>query len=169
MQITEDRFELANDFAVERDVHAKNAVRGWMLRPHRDFEQFAFESRSHRGGGACFEFVKSDSRSFTFAPAASAFPRHRAAAAAVMLLRFLQHFVVRRRLVFVIVRLAIIFPHRVIFELIPHQDAAQIGMTVEANAVEIENFALLKFRAPPDRRERRQMRALLYDPPCASE
>ena len=47
-----------------------------------------------------------------------------------------------------------------IFELVPHQDPAQIGMAVEANAVEIENLALLEFGAAPDRRERWQARAL---------
>src|SRR5439155_13324782 len=72
-------------------------------------------------------------------------------ARSVMLLCPLQDVVVRRRLVFVIVRLTIILPHRVIFELIPHQDTPQIGMTVEPNAVKIENLALLKFRAAPAR------------------
>ena len=33
-------------------------------------------------------------------------------------------------------------------------------MAVEMNAVEIEDFALLKFGAAPDRRERRQMRSV---------
>ncbi len=57
MQITEDRFELANDFALERDIHPKYAVRGGMLRSHRHFEQFAFEPRSHRHWRAlhCFK------------------------------------------------------------------------------------------------------------------
>ena len=57
MQITENRFELANDLAVERHIHPKHAVRGWMLRSHRDFEQFAVESRSHRYRWSlhCFE------------------------------------------------------------------------------------------------------------------
>ena len=64
-----------------------------------------------------------------------------------MFLRALEHFVVRRRLVFVIVRLDVILAHRMIGKLIPHQDAAQIGMAVEMNAVEIEDLALLKFRA----------------------
>ena len=76
----------------------------------------------------------------------------------IMLFCSLQHIVVRCRLVFVIVRLAIIFAHRIILELVPHQNAPQIRMAVEANAVEIENLALLKFRAAPDRRERRQTR-----------
>src|SRR2546423_13617421 len=69
----------------------------------------------------------------------------------VMLLRFLQHIVVRRRLPFVIVRLAIIFSHRMIDKFVPHQNPAQIGMTAELNSVEIEDLALLKFGAPPNR------------------
>src|SRR4029077_14289856 len=47
MQVAKDGLELANDLAVERNVHAKDAVGRRMLRPHRDFEQFAFESRTH--------------------------------------------------------------------------------------------------------------------------
>ena len=38
VQITKDRFELANDLAIERHIHPKHAVRGWMLRSHRNFE-----------------------------------------------------------------------------------------------------------------------------------
>src|SRR4030095_6769323 len=48
MQITEDRFELTNNLAIERHIHPKHAMRGWVLRSHRDFEQFAREPRSHR-------------------------------------------------------------------------------------------------------------------------
>ena len=60
MQITEDRFELANDLAVERDIHSKHAVRGWMLRSHRHFEQFAIQSRAHgdRWPLHCFDCFK---------------------------------------------------------------------------------------------------------------
>ena len=86
-----------------------------------------------------------------------------------MLFRFLQHIVVRRRFLFVIVGLTIIFPHRMIFKFIPHQNPPQIGMAVEVNAVQIENFALLKFRAPPDRRERWQARSLCAITRCACE
>src|ERR1700745_3512886 len=75
-----------------------------------------------------------------------------------MLFCFLQHIVVRSRLVFVIVWFTIILAHWVIFELIPHQDAPHIGMIVEANAVQIEDFSLLKFCTAPDWRERRQPR-----------
>src|SRR5947207_564654 len=80
-----------------------------MLRPHRHFEQFAFESRTHY-------------------------------------------------LEWPFVWFTIILPHWVIFELIPHQDAPHIGMTVEANAVQIEDFSLLKFCAAPNGSERRQPR-----------
>ena len=56
-----------------------------------------------------------------------------------------QHFIVRRRLVFVIVGLDVILAHGVVLELVPHQNAAQVGMAVEDDAVEIEDLALLKF------------------------
>ena len=45
--------------------------------------------------------------------------------------RLFQHIVVWGRLVFVIVRFAIILPHRVILEFVPHQNASEIGMAVE--------------------------------------
>ncbi len=69
-----------------------------------------------------------------------------------MLLRLCQNFVVRRRLVLVVVRLYIIFSHRMIFELIPHQNTAQVGMAIEDDPVQIEDLALLKFRTAPHRR-----------------
>ena len=68
----------------------------------------------------------------------------------IMLFCALEHIVVRCRLVFVIVGLAIIFAHRMINKFIPHQNAPQIRMAVEAHAIKIKNFAFLKFRAPPD-------------------
>ena len=67
-----------------------------------------------------------------------------------MLFCSLKHIVVRRRLVFVIVGFAIIFAHRMIDKLVPHQNAPQIWMAVEADAVKIKNLSLLKFRAAPD-------------------
>src|ERR1051325_10703620 len=72
----------------------------------------------------------------------------------LMPLRLLQHFIVRRRLVFVVIRLDVIFAHWMIFETVPHQQPPQIGMSVKPNSVKIENLPLLKFRATPDRRER---------------
>ena len=51
-----------------------------------------------------------------------------------MLFRFLQHLVMRRGFPFVIVRLTVILPHRMILKLVPHQDSSQIRMTLEANA-----------------------------------
>ncbi len=41
VQVAEDRLELDHALAVEHHVHAEHAVRGGMLRPHGDFEQFA--------------------------------------------------------------------------------------------------------------------------------
>ena len=61
VQITEDRLELPHDFAFERDVHPEHAVGRWMLRPHRHFEQLAFQSRAHghRRPLHCFEGLSS--------------------------------------------------------------------------------------------------------------
>src|ERR1043166_4553049 len=67
----------------------------------------------------------------------------------------LEHLVVRRWLVFEIVRWNIIFPHRIIFKSVPHQDATKIGMPIEKNSVEIVNFAFLEFRAAINRRQGR--------------
>src|SRR5437016_2546133 len=61
----------------------------------------------------------------------------------VMLFRLFQHVIVRRRLPFVIVRLAIIFSHWVIDKFVPHQNPTQIRMAIETNSVEIEDFTLL--------------------------
>src|SRR5581483_2866529 len=68
----------------------------------------------------------------------------------------LQNFVVRRRFVFVIVRLLVVFAHRIIFELVPHQDSPQVGVPLELDSVEIENFTFLKFSTAPYRRQRWQ-------------
>ena len=51
MEVAEDRLELDDAFAVEHDVHAEDAVRGRMLRPHGDFEQFGFAVRLHDRAG----------------------------------------------------------------------------------------------------------------------
>src|SRR5438094_4700648 len=56
MQITEDRFEFADDFAFKRDVHPKHAMGRWMLQPHRDFEQLAFQPGTHGYGGPLHGF-----------------------------------------------------------------------------------------------------------------
>src|SRR5256712_14040041 len=68
----------------------------------------------------------------------------------VMVLRPFQHVVVRRRLPFVIVWVPIIFAHRMIDKLIPHQNPAKIGVTLEMDSVEVEDFTLLEFGASPD-------------------
>src|SRR2546423_915459 len=70
---------------------------------------------------------------------------------------FLQHFIMGGWLVFVVIRLDVIFAHGMVLKAVPHQDAAQIRMTIENNAVEIKNLPLLKFAAAPNRRERRKM------------
>jgi hypothetical protein len=44
-----------------------------------------------------------------------------------------------------------------VLELVPHQDAAQVGMAGEDDAEEVEDLALLEFARAPDRGERGQM------------
>src|SRR5260370_39435498 len=61
----------------------------------------------------------------------------------VMLLGSFQHVIVRRRLPFVIGRVPIIFAHRMIDKLVPHQNPPKIGMILEMDSVEIENYAFL--------------------------
>src|SRR2546421_12126139 len=64
------------------------------------------------------------------------------------------YFIVWCRLVFKIIRRHVIFTHGVIFELIPHQDPAQVRMPLEMDAIEIENLPFLQFRTAPNRSER---------------
>src|SRR6059058_4574005 len=64
-----------------------------------------------------------------------------------------KHVIVRRRLPFVIVWVPIVFAHRMVDKLVPHQNPAKIGMTVEMDSVEVEDFTLLEFGASPDRRQ----------------
>ena len=74
----------------------------------------------------------------------------------LMLLRLREHLVVGGRFVLVVVGLDVVAAHGVVGELGPHQQAAQVGVAVEDNAVEVENLALLKLGAAPDGRQRRQ-------------
>ena len=74
-----------------------------------------------------------------------------------MRLRPRQHFIVRRGLVFKVVGLNVILAHGVVFEPVPHQNAAQVGMAGEDDPVEIEDLALLKLGRAPDGRERGQL------------
>ena len=49
MQVAEDRLEAYDTLAVERQVHAEDAVRRRVVRPHGDFKQLAFAvRRNHR-------------------------------------------------------------------------------------------------------------------------
>src|SRR5437762_8907511 len=77
-----------------------------------------------------------------------------------MLLRSREDLIMRRGFPFVIIRLPIIFAHWIVFELVPHQDPAQIRMTIEPDAIEIENLAFLELGTAPDRRERGQRGAV---------
>ena len=47
----------------------------------------------------------------------------------------------------------VILAHGMIDKLVPHQNAAQIGMPFKSDAEQIENFPLLKFATAPDRRQ----------------
>ncbi len=53
-----------------------------------------------------------------------------------------------------VIRLDVIAAHGVVFELIPHENAAKVWMAGKNDAEEIEDFAFLKFCRTPDRRER---------------
>src|SRR5262249_42054684 len=74
-----------------------------------------------------------------------------------MLLGPFQHLIMRCWLVFIVVWFDIVFAHGVILKSIPHQDAAQIGVVLENNSVEVKDFTLLKLRTTPNRCQRRQM------------
>ena len=46
MQVAKDRLELHHDLAIQHHVHAEHAVRGRMMRPHRDLQQIAVHRRA---------------------------------------------------------------------------------------------------------------------------
>ena len=71
MQISEDWLELAHDLAFERDVHPEYAVRGGMLRPHRDFKKLALESGSHAHRRPLHCFERFDHRAHLYVVATS--------------------------------------------------------------------------------------------------
>ena len=48
VEVAEDRLEFHDPLAVERDDHAEHAVRGRVVRPHRDLEQVTVEFIVHR-------------------------------------------------------------------------------------------------------------------------
>ncbi len=48
MQVTEHRLELHHPLAIQCDVHPKHAMSRGVLRPHRDFEQLAFQRAVRR-------------------------------------------------------------------------------------------------------------------------
>ena len=80
-----------------------------------------------------------------------------AAPSGAMLAGAFQDFVVRGRLVLVVVGLDVVPAHGMVNEAVPHQDAAQVGMAVEDDAEEVEDLALLELGAAPDGSERGQM------------
>ena len=56
----------------------------------------------------------------------------------------------RGGLVLVVVGLDVVAAHGMILKLVPHQDAAQVGVAVEDDAVEVEDLALLELGPAPD-------------------
>ena len=77
-----------------------------------------------------------------------------AAGRRVMLPGLGQHVAVGRGLPLVVVRLDVVLAHRVVLELVPHQDAPQVGMPVEDDAEKVENLPFLEFAGAPDRGQR---------------
>ncbi len=61
-------------------------------------------------------------------------------------------------LVLVVVGVDVVAAHGVVDELVPHEEAAEVGVAVEVDAVEVEDLALLKFGAAPDGGEGGEMR-----------
>ena len=85
-------------------------------------------------------------------PAAPAAARGRGCCA----LRLCKDVAVGRGLPLVVLGLHVVLAHRVVLEPVPHEDAAQVGVAREDDAVKVEDLALLEFAGAPDRRERRQ-------------
>src|SRR5262245_33486145 len=73
-----------------------------------------------------------------------------------MLLRFFQYLVVSCGLIFIVIRFDVIPAHRIILKVIPHEDAAQIGMPIENDAIKVIGLSLLKLGSTPNWRQRRQ-------------
>ena len=65
----------------------------------------------------------------------------------------------RGGLVLVVVGIDVVAAHGVVDEAVPHKDAAEVGMAVEDDAVEVEDLAFLELGAAPDGGERGQMDA----------
>src|ERR1035437_9855677 len=79
---------------------------------------------------------------------------------AEVLVRSLKHIIVRGRLIFVVIRIHVISAHRMVRELVPHQKAPQVGVSVKDDSEEIKYLAFLKLGAAPNRGERRQVDAV---------
>src|SRR5206468_13039365 len=62
----------------------------------------------------------------------------------LMLFCAFQDFVVRSRLILVVVRLDVIFPHGMVGEFIPHENPPQVGVSVEDDAIQVVRLAFLK-------------------------
>src|SRR5260221_6270994 len=124
------------------DAAAPSKLRAFLHRESRS----GLPSAKSRNYEVAFQSLRSHFNSFndlTSCPVPSHFRRLR-----VVLLCFLQHVVVRRWFVLVVIRRLVVFAHRKILEALPHQNTAQIRMAVENDPVKIVRFALLKFWSP---------------------
>ena len=154
MQVAEDRLQPHHAFAIQRHIHAEDAVSRGVVRPHRHFQQFAVAAPAAIDAGrfqpSIFSFLSLRKDScFTSSPVpCSLIPVPCCS---------LQHLIVRRRLVLEVIRLNIIAAHGMILEAIPHQQPPQIRVARKDDSVEIEDLALLKLRRAPDRRQRGQI------------
>ena len=148
VEVSEDGLELDDGFAVQGDVHAEDAVGGGVLGPHGDFEDVAFElggpwgrgglegSGHARGVGGVQCFWVGGWRRAAFSLARS------------------RMWAWGGGFVFVVVGGGVVFAHGMVLELVPHEDAPEVGVAMEADAVEVENLAFLEFGGAPDGGER---------------
>ena len=145
VQVAEDRLQADHRLAVEHDIHAEHAVRGRVLRPERDVQQLVVVQHRLRPGPRA---MRGRCGWLDHGMAGRGLLR----GGRVMEPRLFQHGVVRRGLVFVIVRRDVVLAHRMVGELVPHQDPAQVGMPGEDDAEKIKDLALLELGAAPNRR-----------------
>jgi hypothetical protein len=72
-----------------------------------------------------------------------------------------EDFVVGGGLVLVVVGIDVVAAHGVVDEVVPHEEAAEVGVPVEDDAEEVEDLALLEFGAAPDGSEGGEMDGLV--------
>ncbi|OQA95061.1 MAG: hypothetical protein BWY25_02581 [Chloroflexi bacterium ADurb.Bin222] len=171
MQISKNRLEVLYRLPVEPRHHTKDAVRAGMVRAEIDDQLFRAEGlvgiavrREHPLIEQPLHFLNATlgtrqppvRQADIRAEGRARFRRERLAAvrkaAAIRLVLGLE------------VRLAPIFAHRMSLEPFPHQQAPQIGMSLEAHAEEIPHLALLEIRRREMGGQRGQPRLLAVHP-----